>query len=152
MKPSFNFHAQNLLSVHRPSTMSGFVAPEGPQARRDAIRAEGRELANEESLMQDYTKYCDSEANAREDAITAGKRTSTDLQATIQDSTAATQGLTAEIDDLAAKIRTGDADLQAATKVREQERESFEAREKELSETLNRVDRQIGRASCRERV
>jgi hypothetical protein len=101
------------------------------------------ELANEESLMQDYTKYCDSEANAREDAITAGKRTSTDLQATIQDSTAATQGLTAEIDDLAAKIRTGDADLQAATKVREQERESFEAREKELSETVDTVERAV---------
>jgi len=101
------------------------------------------ELANEEQLMEEYTKYCDSEANARTDSITSAKRTTNDLAATIQDSQAQVQELTAETEELAAKIRTGDADLEAATKVREEELASFEAREKELSETVDTVERAV---------
>jgi hypothetical protein len=101
------------------------------------------ELANEEGLMDEYTKWCDSEANTREDSITSGKRTKTDLEATIQDASAEVSALTAETEELAGKIQTGDADLEAATKIRDEERASFEAREKELSETVDTVERAV---------
>merc|ERR1719231_744074 len=93
--------------------------------------------------MEEYTKFCDSEANNREDSITAAKRTTTALAATIQDSSAATASLTTEIEELSAKISTGNADLKAAQKIRDGERASFEAREKELSETVDTVERAI---------
>jgi len=101
------------------------------------------DLASEEGMMEEYTKFCDSEANNREDSITGAKRTTTDLAATIQDSSAATSSLTTEIEELSAKISTGDADLKAAQKIRDEERASFEAREKELSETVDTVERAI---------
>merc|ERR1719161_2647628 len=101
------------------------------------------ELANEETLMEEYSKWCDSEANAREDAITSAKRTITDLQATMQDASASVSTLTSETEELAAKIRTGDADLAAATAIRDKERAAFEAREKELVDTIDTLERAV---------
>merc|ERR1719161_373915 len=101
------------------------------------------ELSHEEQLMEEYSKWCDSEANAREDAITSAKRTITDLKATMQDASAAVDTLTSETEELAAKIRTGDADLAAATEIRDKERAAFEAREKELVETIDTLERAV---------
>ena len=41
-------------------------------------------MANEEKLMEEYTTWCDEEANTKEDAITSAKRTIGDLEAAIQ--------------------------------------------------------------------
>lgn len=49
------------------------------------------DLANEEKLMNEYTNWCDEEANTKEDAITSSKRTIKDLQATIEDANASIQ-------------------------------------------------------------
>ena len=44
------------------------------------------DLAKEETLMEEYTKWCDSEANEKEDAITSATRTISELEATIEES------------------------------------------------------------------
>ena len=38
--------------------------------------------------MEEYTTWCDEEANTKEDAITSSKRTIGDLEATIEDAKA----------------------------------------------------------------
>merc|ERR1719207_393006 len=62
------------------------------------------DLAKEEIMMDEYTKWCDSESNEKEDAITSAARTISELQATIEESSGSISALTAEIDELAGKI------------------------------------------------
>merc|ERR1740117_848643 len=80
--------------------------------------------------MEEYTKWCDSEANAKEDAIRSNQRTANDLSATIEDAKGSIDALTTENNDLTARIAASEADLAAATKVRSGERDSFQAEEK----------------------
>merc|ERR1719450_384388 len=76
------------------------------------------DLAKEESLMEEYTSWCDEEANTKEDAITSSKRTIGDLEATIEDAKATIGSLTTTIDELTQKISASEADLSSATEIR----------------------------------
>jgi peptidoglycan hydrolase CwlO-like protein len=53
------------------------------------------DLASEGKAMDEYSSWCDEEANEKEDAITSSKRTIGDLEATIADATATIGSLTA---------------------------------------------------------
>merc|ERR1719265_838749 len=55
-------------------------------------------------MMEDFTKWCDSESNTKEDAITSAQRTMADLGATIEDASGTISSLNTETDELAAKI------------------------------------------------
>merc|ERR1719335_1967695 len=92
------------------------------------------DLANEEKLMEEYTSWCDEEANTKEDAITSSKRTIDDLGATIEDCKASVVTLTSSIDELTTKISTSEKELADAKEIRDKEHEVFLASEKELSE------------------
>ena len=54
--------------------------------------------------MDEYTSWCDEEANEKEDAITSSKRTIGDLEATSADAKATIGSLTSSIDELTSKI------------------------------------------------
>merc|ERR1719359_1154926 len=69
------------------------------------------DLAAEETMMADYSKWCDTEANEKEDAITSNKRTIGDLQAEIADASARVGELSTEVEELAGKISGSEADL-----------------------------------------
>lgn len=101
------------------------------------------ELANEETLMQEFTKWCDSEANEKEDNIRSADRTAEDKQATIEDMTGTITDLESDVSELAASSAAGDRDVAAATKIREQERADFESTEKEMTETVDTLERAI---------
>merc|ERR1719240_2483072 len=62
------------------------------------------DLAADEKLMNEYSEYCDTTSNEKEDAITSGKRTIGDLNAAIADATASIGSLTSETEELATKI------------------------------------------------
>merc|ERR1719389_721050 len=94
-------------------------------------------------MMEEFTKFCDSESNTKEDAITSAQRTINDLSATIEDSTGSISELNSETDSLASKISKTDAELAEATKLRNDERAAFEASEKELEETVDTLERAI---------
>ena len=47
--------------------------------------------------MEEYTKWCDSESNAKEDAITSAQRTINELSATIEDSSGSIGSLNSEV-------------------------------------------------------
>jgi len=101
------------------------------------------ELAEEEKVMEEYTKWCDDEANTKDDAVTGNQRTANDLSATIQDASGTIDSLTSESADLTARIAAAEGDLASATKIRSGERDSFQAEEKELSETVDTLERAI---------
>merc|ERR1719446_795462 len=94
-------------------------------------------------MMEEFTKWCDTESNEKEDAITSAQRTMNDLSASIEDASGSISSLNSEADELAAKISSADSDLSAATKIRDDERAAFEASEKELSETIDTLARAI---------
>merc|ERR1719401_1614137 len=91
------------------------------------------DLAAEEKMMEEYTSWCDEEANEKEDAITSSKRTIGDLEATIEDAKATILELTSSIDELTTTISASEADLDKATALRTKEHDVFKASEKELA-------------------
>jgi len=99
------------------------------------------DLQAEETMMEEYTKWCDEEENDKEDAITSNKRTVGDLNAVITESNARIGELSSEIEELAGKIASADKDLKDATGVRDEEHGSFAATEKELLETTDMLGR-----------
>merc|ERR1719484_164037 len=101
------------------------------------------DLAAEETMMEEYTKWCDSESNEKEDAITSHKRTIGDLEAEIADATARISELGTEVEDLAGKISGAESELGEATKLREEEKAAFAASESELVDTVDSLERAL---------
>merc|ERR1719182_1240585 len=101
------------------------------------------DLAAEETMMEEYSKWCDSESNEKEDAITSHKRTIGDLEAEIADASARISELGTEVEELAGKISGAESDLSAATKLREEEKASFAASESELVDTVDSLERAL---------
>jgi len=99
------------------------------------------DLAAEEKMMEEYTAWCDEEANTKEDAITSSKRTIGDLEATIEDAKATILSLTSSIDELTGKISTSEKELDDATALRTKGHEDFLAAEKELVDTVDSLER-----------
>ena len=93
--------------------------------------------------MEEYTTWCDEEANTKEDAITSSKRTIGDLEATIEDAKGSIVTLTSSIDELTTSISTSEAELDKATKLRNKENDDFMASEKELVDTVDSLERAI---------
>merc|ERR1719460_1878459 len=94
-------------------------------------------------MMEEYSKWCDSESNEKEDAITSAKRTIGDLEAEMNDAAARIGELSTEVEELAGKISSTESDLKSATKLREEEQASFAASEKELVETVDSLERAV---------
>merc|ERR1719484_321784 len=101
------------------------------------------DLAAEETMMEEYTKWCDSESNEKEDAITSHKRTIGDLESEIADATARISELGTEVEELAGKISGAESDLSEATKLRDEEKAAFSASESELVETVDSLERAL---------
>jgi len=101
------------------------------------------DLAAEETMMEEYTKWCDSESNEKEDAITSHKRTIGDLEAEIADATARISELGTEVEELAGKISGAESELAEATKLREEEKAAFAASESELVDTVDSLERAL---------
>merc|ERR1719484_50056 len=101
------------------------------------------DLAAEETMMEEYTKYCDSESNEKEDAITSHKRTIGDLESEIADATARISELGTEVEELAGKISGAESELAEATKLRDEEKAAFAASESELVDTVDSLERAL---------
>merc|ERR550514_1652296 len=80
-------------------------------------------------MMEEYSKWCDSESNEKEDAITSHKRTIGELGT--------------EVEELAGKISSAETELSDATKVRDEEKATFEGSEKEMVDTIDGLERAL---------
>jgi len=101
------------------------------------------DLAAEEMMMEEYSKWCDSESNEKEDAITSNKRTIGDLDAEIADASARISELSTEVEELAGKISSAETELSDATKLRDEEKATFEGSEKEMVDTIDGLERAL---------
>jgi chromosome segregation ATPase len=101
------------------------------------------DLAAEETMMAEYSKWCDSESNEKEDAITSNKRTIGDLEAEIADASARISELGTEVEEIAGKISEAEADLKDATGIREDEKAAFTDSETELVDTVDSLERAL---------
>jgi chromosome segregation ATPase len=101
------------------------------------------DLAGEEMMMEEYSKWCDTESNEKEDAITSAKRTIGDLGSEIADATARISELSTEVEELAGKISSTESELKGATELRKKEAADFQGSESELVETMDSLERAV---------
>jgi len=105
------------------------------------VIAEGEEC---QKTYEDFSEWCEETAKNLQFEIKTGKNEVASLKATIEEESANIQKQTSTIEELAGGIATDEADLKAATEIRNKEAASFQAQEKDLVETIDIVERAVG--------
>jgi len=89
-------------------------------------------------------EWCDDTSKNTQFAIKTATSQKEKLEATIEKSADDSSAASAKIEDLAASIATDEADLKAATGIRNKENADFKASEAELADALDTLGRAIG--------
>merc|ERR1719405_134449 len=97
-----------------------------------------------QKVYDEFAEFCEDRSKELGFEIKSGKAAKKDLEATIADEAAKQEGLTAKIEELSSAIAVDEADLKAATEIREKEKATFEAEEKELLDVIDTLQRAIG--------
>jgi chromosome segregation ATPase len=97
----------------------------------------------EDKAYEEYAAFCKTSKSDKEYEIKTAKAEIDDLSATINKALSDTSSAATKIEDLAQVISGNDADLKAATGIREKERAEFVVAEEELVDTVNTLDRAI---------
>jgi len=105
------------------------------------VIAEGEEC---QKTYEDFSEWCEETAKNLQFEIKTGKNEVASLKATIDEESANIQKQTSTIEELASGIATDEADLKAATEIRNKEAASFQAQETDLVETIDIVERAVG--------
>jgi len=92
----------------------------------------------------EFAEMCEERSKNLQFEIKTGKAEVADLKAAIDEETAMAASLDTKVEELTASIAADEADLAAATKIREKENADFMAEEKELSEVIDALQRAIG--------
>jgi hypothetical protein len=102
------------------------------------VIAEGTDA---QKVYDEYSEFCEDRSMNLGFEIKTGKADVAELTATIEAETSAIAALETKIEELSTEIKTDEADLDAATKVREKEHLDFKAEEAELLEVLSMLER-----------
>merc|ERR1719326_2842531 len=102
------------------------------------VIGEGEEA---QKTYDEYAEWCEDRSTNLGFEIKTGKANVAELQATIEQETSRAGELETKIEELSNDIQTDEADLRAATQVREKEAADFAAEEKELTEVLSMLER-----------
>jgi len=105
------------------------------------IIAEGEEA---HKVYAEFAEWCEDTSKNGMYEIKTGKSDVESLKATIAKEQSNIDAQTATIEELAGAIATDDADLKAATEIRDKEAADFAAKEKDLVETIDTLERAIG--------
>jgi len=89
----------------------------------------------------EYAEWCEDRSTQLGFEIKTGKAEVAELKATIEEETASSAALETKIEELSNDIKTDEADLDAATKIREKEAADFSAEEKELTTVIDMLER-----------
>jgi len=95
-------------------------------------------------VYAEFSEWCEDTSKDTMYEIKTGKGNVADLKATIEKESANIAVQESSIDDLAGQIATDEADLKAATEIREKEASAFSSEEKDLVETIDTLERAIG--------
>merc|ERR1719390_130617 len=99
------------------------------------------EGADAQKAYDEHAEWCEDRSTELGFEIKTGKANVAELKATIEEETATSGALETKIEDLSNDIKTDEADLAAATEIREKEAADFAAEEKELTEVLSMLER-----------
>merc|ERR1719247_3622098 len=102
------------------------------------VIGEGEQAQKE---YDEYAEWCEDRSTNLGFEIKTGKANVAELQATIEAEASRIGELETKIEELSNDIKTDEADLTAATKIRNQEAADFAAEEKELTEVLSMLER-----------
>jgi len=100
------------------------------------------EVAQKE--YNDFAEWCEEESKNLQFEIKTGKATAEELSATIDKAVSDIDAFAASIEDLVAQVATDEADLKAATEIRDKEHADFAAEEADLVDTVDTLERAIG--------
>jgi hypothetical protein len=104
------------------------------------IIGEGEEA---QKVYEEFAEWCEDSSKDLGFEIKTAKGEVADLKATIDKETARSEKLDTKIGELGADIATDEADLKAATEIREKENAVFVAEQKELSTVIDMLQRAI---------
>jgi len=104
------------------------------------IIGEGNEC---QKTYESFSEWCEDRSKELGFEIKTGTANKGDLEATIASETANADELGTKIEELVSDIATDEADLKAATEIRDKEAADFAAQEKELSSVVDMLQRAI---------
>jgi hypothetical protein len=94
-----------------------------------------------QKVYDEYAEFCEDRSTNLGFEIKTGKANVAELKATIEEETSTIAALGTKIEELSNDIKTDEADLDAATKIRDKENADFKAEEKELTEVISMLER-----------
>merc|ERR1719258_367063 len=107
---------------------------------------EGKIIKEGEAAQKTYdefSEWCEDRSKNVGFEIKTGKSEIADLTATIEKETSTISALSTKIEELSGSIATDEADLAAATKIRNEEAADFAVEEKESTEVISMLERAI---------
>merc|ERR1719487_678807 len=90
-----------------------------------------------QKIYDEFAEWCEEESKNLQFEIKTGKAEADELTATIDKATSDIKALDEKIEELSAAIATDEADLKAATAIRDKEHADFLAAEAELVDTVD---------------
>merc|ERR1719197_2117684 len=102
------------------------------------VIGEGKEA---QTAYDEYAEWCEDRSTNLGFEIKTGKANVAELTATIEQETSSSATLETKIEELSNDIQTDEADLAAATEIRNKEAADFAAEEKELTTVLSMLER-----------
>jgi hypothetical protein len=102
------------------------------------IIKEGEEA---QKTYDEFSEWCEDRSKNTGFEIKTGKANIAELKATIEKETSSSSALSTKIEELSGSIASNEADLEAATKIRNEEAADFAAEEKELVEVISMLER-----------
>merc|ERR1719210_2609675 len=97
-----------------------------------------------QKVYAEFSEWCEERSKTLHFDIATGKREVADLTATIEEETALSGSLNTKIEELSSTIQVDEADLKAATEIRDKENVVFVAEEKDLENIIDTLKRAIG--------
>merc|ERR1719199_2134500 len=94
-----------------------------------------------QKAYDEYAEFCEDRSRQLGFEIKTGKANVEELTATIEEETSASAALESKIEDLSNDIQRDEADLAAATKIRNKEAADFAVEEKELTDVISMLER-----------
>jgi len=103
-----------------------------------------KEGEDSQKTYEEFSEWCEDTSKNLMFEIKTGKGEVADLKATIEKESSNIQVQDSKIEELAGAISVDEADLKAATEIRDKEQATFQAEEKDLVETVDILERAIG--------
>jgi len=98
---------------------------------------------NAQKVYSEFTEWCEDTSKDLDFQIKTSKSDIDELKASIEKDTSTILSMNSKVDELSSHIATDEADLTAATKIRDAEASDFGAEHKELAETIDILERAI---------